>query len=176
LRFPTVMTAAGDTSEPVPAVVGTPIRRTVWVSVGNRATRLRGSRNGSANSARSRSGCSWNSRMALAASSTEPPPTAITVSGWICRIIATPAAMTLRSGSGVTPENTLTSAPSSFARTAATGPADSRTASVTMSTRCIGMVSRLSSAPTLKKVVEGTRNHCGVLLRNDTVFTFIRFR
>jgi opacity protein-like surface antigen len=58
------MTAPGETSEPVPEVVGMAIKRALCTVCGYSATRLRGSSHGSANSRRVTSGCSQNSRMA----------------------------------------------------------------------------------------------------------------
>ena len=79
-RSPTLITAAGETSEPVPDVVGIATSRTLWSSCGKSATRLRASRNGSDSSRMLSSGLSWNRRIAFAASITEPPPSAMIAS------------------------------------------------------------------------------------------------
>ena len=103
-RSPTVTTAAGETSEPVPAVVGTAISRILCAWSGYWVTRLRASRKGS-ELAHRQLGLSWKSRIAFAASRTEPPPTARIASGSNWEIASTPARICSSVGSGWISEN-----------------------------------------------------------------------
>ena len=85
----------------------------------------------SARAARAR-GLSWNSRIAFAASITEPPPTATIRSGRRLRTTSTPARTIASPGSGSTSANTRTGA-SRWRRTSSATPRASVSASVTIS-------------------------------------------
>ena len=75
------------------------------------------------------------SRMALAASMVEPPPTAITAWAPQSRKASTPAVTTSMGGSGTTPSNTLTVHRVRNAATRSGTPSWFMKRSVTMSTR-----------------------------------------
>ncbi len=113
----------------------------------------------------------------MAASSTDPPPTATIRSGRSSVIARTPARISSSGGSGEIPEKTCTEAPSGrCARTSSAVPRRSVSASVTTSTRSVCSSRRLSSDPGLKYVSDGTRNHCGGACRRETVLMFMRLR
>ncbi len=115
------------------------------------------------------SGCSWKSRIALAASITEPPPTATRRSGRARLSRVTPAWIVASDGSGSTSLKTCTCRVRSLDRSRSTTPRRSLSASVTMTAASHSTSRKFSSAPALKNVLAGTRNHCGGVRRWETV-------
>ena len=109
--------------------------------------------------------------MTLAASITEPPPTATTRSASIAARRSAPARIAASPGSGSTSAKTRTAAGASRRRTSSGTPRASVSASVTSSTRAAAASRSAPSAPALKNVAGGTRNHCGGDWRRETTLT-----